>query len=167
MLIYKLQTSSKITCSEQGQAGFDSSLCIGLVYLVTWLYAILFLHVWREGCLYMSVQSFLLLLLLPSNLSLFQPVSARFYRCAEIMFLGVSGKQAAMWRDPVLEAFCPRACSRSSWDGFRENSCRKQLLSMPQVQEDLTVNHETHICKRPIFTGSHKSSNLPGEWHTH
>lgn len=92
MLTYKLQNSSKTTCSERGQAKFDLSRCIGLVYVVTWLYAIMFLHLCREGCLYVSGQSFLLLLLLPSNLSAFQPVSASFCRCAEIMFLGVSGK---------------------------------------------------------------------------
>lgn len=128
MLTYKLQNSSKTTCSEQGQAKFDVSLCIGLVYVVTRLHGIMFLHLRREGCLYVSVQSFLLLLLLTSNLSAFQPVSAGFYRCAEIMFLGVSGKQAALRRDPVLGAFCPRSCSRSSWDDSKENSCRKQLL---------------------------------------
>lgn len=76
--MYKLQISSETTYSEQGQAKFDLSLCIGLVYIVTWLYAILFLHLWREGCLYMSVQSFLVLLLLPRNLSAFQPVSDKF-----------------------------------------------------------------------------------------
>lgn len=114
MRMYKLQTSRETTCSEQGQAKFDLSLCIQFVYIVTWLYAILFLHLWREGCLYMSVQSFLLLLLLPRLVS----ISACFrqiYRCEEIMFLDVSEKQTALWRDPVLGAFCPRACSRSSW----------------------------------------------------
>lgn len=127
MLVYKLQTSSETTCSEEGQAKFDLSLCIRLVYIVTWLDAILFLHLWREGCLYMSVKSFLLLLLLPRLVS----ISACFrqiYRCAEIMILDVSGKQTALWRDPVLGAFCPRARSRSTWDDFKKNSIQEAAL---------------------------------------
>lgn len=82
-LTCKLLNSSKTPCSEQGQAKFDLSQCIGLVYFVTQLYEILSLYLCREWCLHLSVQSFLLLLFLPNNFSALQLVSAGFCKCAD------------------------------------------------------------------------------------
>lgn len=141
-LTCKPLNSSKTSCSEQGQAKFDLSQRIGLVYFVTQLYAILSLYLCREWCLHLSAQSFLLLLFLPNNFSALQLVSAGFCRCADIVPVTCRiWEQAAAWSGPVLRAFCLRACSMSSWCDFKGNSCRKQLLETPQVQEELTVNH--------------------------
>lgn len=141
MLMYKLQTSKKPARPRNYLFWARSSKIWFITVHLTCIHCNMALcnpflaFVKGRMFIYVSVQSFLLLLLLPRLVS----ISACFrqiYRCEEIMFLGVSGKQTALWRDPVLGAFCSWACSRSSWDDLKKNSYRK-----PHIQEELPVSH--------------------------